>query len=396
MTRGHILFVPSSYPRTGAPTEGIFYQDQARALQRAGWQVGVVFPEFLRWREGQLFPAGGFRRMRVELVEEEGVTLLRTRIWNPPLRWLRAARWSAVAERMIERYIERNGRPDVIHAQGFLWGGLVAAQVGARLGIPVAVTEHSSRFPRGLVKGWEGQRIAVAVPSVGAVIAVSEALAQALRPFVGDRTIEVIPNLVDVEFFTPALGVPSASRPMTFLAIASLDWNKGIDVLLRSFAALPPPLRASRLQIVGAGPGRRSFERLAVELGVAERVAFLGWRDRMGVRDALRAADVFVLASRVETFGVAAIEAMACGIPVVATLSGGPDDFVAPPFGWTVPPGHPVPLAAAMAEAARASAGFDHAGARRRAVERFGEAVIGARLGGVYQRLRDGGRRGFV
>lgn len=388
MMAGHVLFVPSSYPRKGAPGEGIFYRDQALALVRAGWQVGVVFPEFLRWSEGQAVPVGMLRRLRIEREVEGGVTTLRAQIWNPPIRRMRAARWSSVAARLIERYMDQEGRPDLIHAQGLLWGGVTAADVGERLAIPVVVTEHSSRFPRGLVDRWEARRIRAALPGIGALIAVSGALAAAVRPFVSSYPIEVVPNLVDVDFFAPS---PTPQQPIgesvVFLAVASLDLNKGIDVLLRGFAALPQALCASKLLIVGAGPGRRLFEELSRELGVAERVAFLGTKDRMGVREALWRSHVFVLASRVETFGVAAIEAMACGLPVVATRSGGPEDFVAPPFGWTVPSGDSGLLAKAMTEAAAASVGFDRLGVRRLTVERFGERAVATKLIEVYSNV---------
>jgi mannosylfructose-phosphate synthase len=115
------------------------------------------------------------------------------------------------------------------------------------------------------------------------------------------------------------------------LALGRLAWNKGYDLLLRAFAAIAPREPAARLHLALGGerlePAEeavlRGCRELANELGVSSRVTFSGFVPDSEMADLYRAADVFVLSSRYEPFGMTAVEAMACGTPVVVTIHGG-------------------------------------------------------------------------
>jgi len=96
--------------------------------------------------------------------------------------------------------------------------------------------------------------------------------------------------------------------------------KKGFDLLLKSFAAIPND--DVQLHIAGDGPERGSMLRLAQRLGLAKQVHFPGWQH--DIREFLLQGDLFVLPSRDEPFGIALLEAMACGVPIVSTLCHGP------------------------------------------------------------------------
>ncbi len=151
----------------------------------------------------------------------------------------------------------------------------------------------------------------------------------------------------------------------------------GIDLLLRAFAQLQharaPGAAALRLRLVGDGPQRAELEGLAHELGVAGQVDFIGAVPHAQVAEELRRIDVFVAASRQESFGVAVLEASAAGLPVVATRLGGLPEVVEDGVtGVLVPPDDVPALAAAigglLADAARrqqfGAAGRDWVAAR--------------------------------
>lgn len=159
--------------------------------------------------------------------------------------------------------------------------------------------------------------------------------------------IRVIYNGVDTALYHPAtpdgrvaaralLGIPGAGTVL--MAVGSLKPLKGIDVLLRAVA---PVLRASddvRLVLVGEGPDRTTLETLARELGAGERVVFAGLRDDVDVM--LRAADALVLPSHTEALPTVVLEAMATGLPVIATRVGGVPELVEPDrSAIVVPPG---------------------------------------------------------
>jgi glycosyltransferase involved in cell wall biosynthesis len=135
-----------------------------------------------------------------------------------------------------------------------------------------------------------------------------------------------------------------------------LHRRKGFDVLLRAFAAAA--LSDALLIIVGDGPERASLQQLAQQLGIAEAVRFLGQRD--DGPDVVAGSDAFALCSRNEGMANVMLEAMAAGVPVVATAISGVQRALAaegggPPAGWIVPADDPAALASTLQEIATAS-----------------------------------------
>jgi glycosyltransferase involved in cell wall biosynthesis len=167
----------------------------------------------------------------------------------------------------------------------------------------------------------------------------------------------VVPNFAaDHGGAAPAAMPPAPAGTRWLLALGRLHANKGFDVLLRALALLPPGVR---LALAGEGPERAALERLARELGVAERVAFLGWRQDVGAL--LAACAVFVCPSRHEPLGNVVLEAWSAARPVVAAAAQGPSELIADGVtGMLVPREDPAALAVALgallADPARAAA----------------------------------------
>jgi len=181
--------------------------------------------------------------------------------------------------------------------------------------------------------------------------------------------ISVIPNGVSLDRFAPRL----APRPVsTVLTVANLRTEKAHEILLAAAAALAPTYRALHFKIVGDGPRMNELRALAATLGIADRVSFLGHRE--DVPALLAEADAFVLPSRSEAFPNGAIEAMAAGLPVVASAVGGLLDLIEPGrTGLLVPPDDPRALADAIASLvdAPATAGALGAAARDEVSRRY-------------------------
>jgi glycosyltransferase involved in cell wall biosynthesis len=122
---------------------------------------------------------------------------------------------------------------------------------------------------------------------------------------------------------------------------------KGIEYLLRAAALLRHEFPALRVEIAGAGPHYDKLKAVATETGLSQRVAFLGWIDDLA--GLLPRWDVFVMPSREEGFGIAALDAMAAGLPVVASDVGGIPELVEDgKTGWLVPPGDDDALASRL------------------------------------------------
>jgi glycosyltransferase involved in cell wall biosynthesis len=137
--------------------------------------------------------------------------------------------------------------------------------------------------------------------------------------------------------------LPAPEGAPRLLALGRLHVNKGFDVLLRAMALLP----GAHLSLAGEGPERGALERLARELGIAGRVAFLGWRQDTGAL--LNACEIFVCPSRHEPLGNVVLEAWSAARPVVAAAVHGPVELIREgETGLLVPKEDPAALAAAI------------------------------------------------
>jgi len=180
------------------------------------------------------------------------------------------------------------------------------------------------------------------------VVANSQGLAALARQSAGQTPIRMIPNGVDTARFTPAESREEGG-PVRLVFVGRVVHQKGLDVLLSALAKLPSEADYA-LTIVGDGPLRGALTEQAASLGVLPRLRFAGWAGREEMPELLRRADLFVFPSRDEGMPNAVLEAMAAGLPVVATRISGNEEVVADgETGLLVPPDDPDALAGALA-----------------------------------------------
>lgn len=156
-----------------------------------------------------------------------------------------------------------------------------------------------------------------------AVVANSQGLRTLGRDFDNKVAIEIIPNGVESRQF--ANRGRQWSRPK-LLTVGRVVYQKGIDIMFKALAALPD--MDWDLMIVGDGSARPNLEKQAESLGLTDRVDFVGWQDKDGLVDYYRRANLFVYTSRDEGMSNAVLEAMAAGLPVVATRIAGNEELV--------------------------------------------------------------------
>jgi D-inositol-3-phosphate glycosyltransferase len=238
------------------------------------------------------------------------------------------------------QYIARV-RPNLIHVQHPLERQLYVRLLARleRWHIPVIVTVHSlfGEHPDEVVYGVMGPNLVRA----DRVIAVSQHVAdQAVQLGADARRLHVIPSGVDVERFRPrdrqrarrTLGLPADARIVVF--VGTLEARKQVDRLLAAMPAVREAVPNARLVVIGTGDHAGSgdqmplLEHMVGELGLSEAVHFAGRVPEEDLVDWYAAADVFALPSSSEGQGIAALEAMACGVPVVASAVGGLLTFV--------------------------------------------------------------------
>ena len=384
----HILIIPSEHFITSwSPLGGVFQLDLARALRRQGVQVGVIsvgkFPGFKLVR--------GAQYAKREFIKE--IPVFRRYIEFPlPYRFdsllLLGRLYSEFANDLYDCYVSEFGRPDLIHAHNFRYAGCVAAKLSHRKGIPFVVTEHSSAYSSGDIRGKTAKRLAAVAALASGVSAVSAPFAEILcRALKLDRAgVNVIPNFLPEEFLSPPVWspAPSVTEEFVFLNVAELTPIKNQRLLLEAFAANFKKTTA-RLRIVGDGPCKSELFSLAEHLGVSGQVEMLGRLSRAGVCDQMREADCFVFSSDSETFGVVLIEALSQGLPLVSTSCGGPSDIVNERNGLLAVPGDVKSLSAAMDEMRNHRNRFVSPAIARECHEHYGEDSVVKRYIRFYQ-----------
>jgi D-inositol-3-phosphate glycosyltransferase len=266
---------------------------------------------------------------------------------------------AAFADDLRERWEEE--RPDVVHAH-FWMSAVAALDAAAPLAIPVVHTFHAlgtvKRRHQGARDTSPPERLAIEARiarEVRRIVATcTDEVFELLRMGADRRRVTVVPCGVDLGRFSaegPAEPRPRARRRL--VAACRLVERKGIGDVVAALAELPD----AELHVAGgpaaaelAGdPEARRLRALAADLGVGDRLVLRGRVDRDAMPPLLRSADAVVCAPWYEPFGIVPLEAMACGVPVVATAVGGQiDSVVHGVTGVHVPPRDPAALAAAL------------------------------------------------
>jgi len=222
---------------------------------------------------------------------------------------------------------------DVVHAHVSVVSpvGYAAAVIGRSLGLPVVVTFHSVlRHKRHLLRA---ANVIARISSSGVVwSAVSNLVAEQVRDALGSAEVVTLPNGVDLAFWDRKPAERSRGGVVTLVSTMRLYRKKRPLELLRAFARAAERVKTEvRLLIVGDGPERAPLDRAIADFQMGHgrgQVTLLGWLDRDRLRARYGECDIFTLASTRESFGIAALEARAAGLPVIAMRASGSSEFL--------------------------------------------------------------------
>ncbi len=328
----HVLIIPSWYPRYSGDMEGSFFRDQALALAASGVKVGVLFADLRGPR--RYFKSVPHRGIAV--TQDGPIHEVRSRGFNWFSRsdigfnWLAAHHLGQIAK----DYVRTFGRPDIIHAHSMLPGGCFARTMSSELDIPYVLTEHSTVHVKHFNSRFLNEKFKAVATGSSSNFAVSEPFASLLNRKYGGGW-SYLPNMVADRFLSLPLREDQGGS-FSIVSVGNLFERKRMDLVIEALSIVRQRGIDGHLTIIGDGPERAGLERLVEKLDLRPFVEFSGKIAVQDMPEAMSEGDLLVSASDVETFGVTLVEALALGMPVVATRSGGPESIVAPEVGMLV------------------------------------------------------------
>lgn len=370
----HILIIPSEHFITqNQPLGGIFQYHQAKALNNAGHQIGVLSVGYITPR----YLISKYIYKKEEKINDINIKRYYKQLYFPhrymPFEILKN-NYIKMADKLYSRYIKEFGMPDIIHAHNFLYAGIIAEFLKDKYGIKYIVTEHSSSFVRNKLSKEKIKSIENVAKNASKVTAVSSSFNNILKEYT-KTNIDLLPNIVD-DFFFQKEFQNKISKNFIFLHIASLDKNKNQELLIKSFEKIAKLNHNVYLNIAGSGYMKKYLESLVKKLDIQKQVNFLGRITQERVREEIMKSDCFVLSSNFETFGVVLIEALACGLPLITTKCGGPEDIVNEQNGILIDVENQLQLEDAMMTMYKNASKYDKQKLRSDAKDRFGEKAF--------------------
>lgn len=368
-----VLIVSSGAPTEKYPLLGIFEFDQAKALKGLGHEVVFVtidLRSIRRWRKW------GKTHYRREGIDIYNVSFPLGAV--PAMLLYKIGSW--LGRNIFKDVLYYNGIPDIIHAH-FTIMGAIAVKLKRKYGIPLVVTEHSSRINRDILSKDDFFLGKIAYKHADRLLAVSNSLRLRIKQHFNIEAI-VVHNIIDVDCIQYK---PQNHDVFTFISIGNLIPLKGFDLLIQAFAEIGKGDIV--LKIVGEGECRKQLEIQIETLQLQNRVQLLGYKSRCEISDLLNQSDVFVLASRSETFGVVYIEAMLAGLPVIATRCGGPEDFVTKANGMLVNVDDCDSLQKAMLEMRQNITQYDKQSLSSSCISKFSPDTIAKQLVSIYKQV---------
>ena len=233
---------------------------------------------------------------------------------------------------------------DIIHAHSALPCGHAASLLAERLHVPFVVTIHGLDVfnacfePETPAAKRRAKLSAEVYRRAGSVICISSAIEAILK----DGIQQPVPSCVIYNGTNPQMFSPeeTATREqvLSILMVGNLLRGKGHEIVLRAMAQVTARFPDLQCKMIGEGPDRNRFGRLARDLGISDKVSFMGRQDRQAVAKTMRECTIFALPSRFEGLGCAYLEAMACGRPVIACEGQGIGEIIQHGHnGWLIP-----------------------------------------------------------
>jgi glycosyltransferase involved in cell wall biosynthesis len=383
----HILYLSSWYPNRKDPTLGIFVKRHAEAAAEINKVTLLHACVDTDMGEGEFriekTEKGQFR----ELLVSYGAS-------HSKIGFIRRLKNYQYKKRFyhfgLEKVLEWAGQVDLIHLHVPWPMGEIMQSLSRKLKVPYVLSEHWTGYQPedGRYKGWLMERLTKRTARDAAfVLPVSEHLLQAMRSKGVPGNYRVVPNVVDTDLFKPLEGEQVIEKHL--IHVSSLDdQQKDVSGIIAAFIEARKQAPELKLVVIGSGIDEVKLKKLSNEAGLTGRSVF--FKGRMMEHDLVKEfqhARAFVLNSRFETQGVVILEALACGIPVIAPAIGGIDPQIRDGCGILFPSGDQKALCEAMLEVANNYQQYEAEKIREFVNSRFSYQVVSKQLDQIYREV---------
>lgn len=370
------LFVTRGYPTKKYKMQGIFELDQAKALVKNNQKVVYIALDLRSIRNTRKW---GYEKLNIDNVEIHCLNL--------PLGGLSQSMIVKIGtfflKVLYKKIVKIHGLPKVVHAH-FPDYAYMASELKLKSDQVLVVTEHTSKIESLKKEDYLYKIAKLAYDRADKVLAVSESLANIIENKFNVK-VSVVPNMVDSEIFN--FNGTKINQDFTFVSTGNLILHKRMEQVIKAFSTNFKNVDNVYLNIFGAGPEKANLEKLIIENNLDFKVKLYGLTDRIDIANSLKVSNCFVLASKSETFGVAFIEAMASGLPVIATKCGGPQDFVNASNGVMVDVDNQFQLEKAMLYMYNNIDQFDSQTIASETIKRFSPNVVATQIIDIYNEL---------
>lgn len=374
-----ILVIARGVPDEMFPQNGIFEFDQAVALQNEGINVLYLAIDIRSLRKKRKW---GLVRDEAKSTKKLSVYTYNIPIGPLPLAIRLYVERMAVEHAFKRLYLDKRKKPDIVHCHFGLNG--YAAQDLKCKGLPFIITEHYSEMNQPQIKRSILKYSDKAYHKADCVVAVSEALKKNIYLNTGIQSI-VIHNMIDCGIFER--NIKKSHEGFRFVTTSNLTEIKQIPFLIHEFACFHKEYPKSSLVIIGSGNYELELKKMAKESEASESINFYGKKSRKEIAEIYEKCDCFVMVSRSETFGVAFVEAIAAGLPVIGTDCGGPREFINNENGMIIPVNDASSFQKAMVYMYKHAHQYDVEKMRRFVKDHYSSHTIATQIIKLYETL---------
>lgn len=380
----HILIFPSWYKTTENPVLGSFFEEQARGLMSAGHTVGIIYPRFLSFSSRE--------KISHETVLDNGIHTYYCgyKCFIPRNYNINYYFFEKSVFKTYLKYVKENGVPDIIHGHTIFYAGIAAAYIARKAQVPFVITEHYTPFITGGIyhKADIDKAKSVFMSSdINLVVSngFKKLLANKLQ--MPENTFNVLPNMVEDGFLNRKIDKIIDRKKPVFFTMSFLTERKNHRLMLDAFKHVLKQIPSAVFNIGGDGDIKHELIEYSKKLNIINNVCFLGKLSRNEVIEHMSNCDVFLLASKFETFGVVIIEALALGKPVITTDSIGPRDIINSENGILLSDSTPQTFGNAMVDVINNYENYDAESIRNYCKSKFSKSVVIKKLEDTYREL---------